>query len=343
MTEVLVEVEDLKVYFPVRDGWSTKDDRQVKAVDGISLALRHAEVLAVVGESGCGKTTLGRTVAGLASPTSGRVWFRGKDLATLSSGERKTYRRQVQMVFQDPYDSMNPRKTAFQMIAQPLTINRIVPKTDLVNEVLRLFDNVGLAPGEAYLNRSRHQLSGGERQRLSIARSMSVNPSVIVADEPVSALDISIQGQILSLMRKLQEESSIAYLFISHDLAVVRSLADRVMIVYLGQIVEEGTTDGVFSNPRHPYTMALLAAHPIPDPELSRNRHRIVLTGDVPSPIDPPTGCRFHTRCPIARPVCSQQIPPFKDFRNGHRSACHFADQLQSMARLLNESGPASH
>ena len=342
MTEPLLEVEDLKVHFPVSDGWVTSDSRVVRAVDGISLELQRGEVLAVVGESGCGKTTLGRAVVGLVEPTAGSIRFRGSALDNLTREERTTYRRQVQMVFQDPYDSMNPLKTAFQMIAQPLTINRIVPKDALVKEVLRLFDEVGLAPGEAYLNRSRHQLSGGERQRLSIARSISVHPSIIVADEPVSALDISIQGQILSLMRELQQSSQIAYLFVSHDLAVVRSLADRVMIVYLGMVAEEGTTEEVFGAPRHPYTMALLAAHPIPDPAVSRSRARLVLTGDVPSPIDPPAGCRFHTRCPIAEPVCAEKPPAFMAFGTGQRAACHFADELDSRMQAVAGRGATS-
>ena len=338
MTEPLLEVDDLKVHFPVSDGWVTRDRRVVRAVDGISLSLERGEVLAVVGESGCGKTTLGRAVVGLVDPTAGTIRFKGKAIDGLAGDERTTYRRQVQMVFQDPYDSMNPLKTAFQMIAQPLSINRIVPKAELVDEVLRLFDKVGLAPGEAYLNRSRHQLSGGERQRLSIARSISVQPAIVVADEPVSALDISIQGQILSLMRQLQESSQISYLFVSHDLAVVRSLADRVMIVYLGQVAEEGSTGEVFNSPRHPYTLALLAAHPIPDPALSRARARLVLTGDVPSPIDPPTGCRFHTRCPIAEPVCAEKPPSFKTFGNGQRAACHFADEMDRKMQALAAS-----
>ncbi len=334
MTEPLLDVDDLKVHFPIHDGWTRRDRRVVRAVDGISLSLRRGEVLAVVGESGCGKTTLGRAVVGLVDPTAGTIKFKGKAIGELSGDERATYRRQVQMVFQDPYDSMNPLKTAYQMIAQPLSINRMVPKAELVDEVLRLFDKVGLAPGEAYLNRSRHQLSGGERQRLSIARSISVHPAIIVADEPVSALDISIQGQILGLMRQLQESSQISYLFISHDLAVVRSLADRVMIVYLGQVAEEGSTDRVFDSPRHPYTLALLAAHPIPNPALSRSRAHLVLAGDVPSPIDPPTGCRFHTRCPIAEPVCAEKPPPLKTFGNRQRAACHFADELDSKMRV---------
>ena len=243
----LLEIDDLQVFFPVSDGWSTRDKRTVKAVDGISLALGEGEVLAVVGESGCGKTTLGRAVAGLVRPTGGEIRFRGQALDRMTGENRSVYRRQVQMVFQDPYDSMNPLKTAFQMISQPLVINRVVPRAELETEVLRLFDQVGLSPGPSYLNRSRHQLSGGERQRLSIARSISVNPSIIVADEPVSALDISIQGQILGLMRELQDASQISYLFISHDLAVVRSLADRVMIVYLGRVAEEGPTEAAAS------------------------------------------------------------------------------------------------
>ncbi len=335
MTDPLLEVDDLKIYFPVRGGWAARDDSVVRAVDGISFALKRGEALAVVGESGCGKTTLGRAVVGLTRPTAGTIRFEGKAIDKLSRAEHAVYRRKVQMVFQDPFDSMNPRKSAFQMIAQPLLLNKIVPKAELVDEVLKLFDKVGLAPGEAYLNRSRHQLSGGERQRLSIARSISVNPSIIVADEPVSALDISIQGQILNLMRQLQEGLQIAYLFISHDLAVVRSLADRVMIVYLGQVVEEGPADKVFDSPRHPYTLALLAAHPIPDPELNRFRTSLVLTGDVPSPIHPPSGCRFHTRCPIARPLCAEKAAPFQTFGGGHRAACHFADQVDSKMKAV--------
>ena len=328
MTEPLLEVVDLKVHFPVEDGWALRDRRVVKAVDGANLTLNSGEVLAVVGESGCGKTTLGRAIVGLVDFTSGSIRYRGKGIDSLSAEERAVFRRQVQMIFQDPFDSMNPRKSAFQMIAQPLTLNRIVPKSELVDEVLRLFDKVGLAPGPAYLNRSRHELSGGERQRLSIARSISMHPSIIVADEPVSALDISIQGQILGLMRQLQQDSGISYLFISHDLAVVRSLADRVMIVYLGQVAEEGHAEDIFRSPGHPYTMALLAAHPIPDPSASRSRARMVLSGDVPSPINPPVGCRFHTRCPFAETICTEVPPQFKDLGNGQRAACHFAGQL---------------
>ncbi len=339
-TKQLLEVDDLHVHFPVRDGWAAQDDEVVQAVDGISFVLQRGEVLAVVGESGCGKTTLGRAVVGLVQPTSGTIKFEGNAIDMLSADERATYRRQVQMVFQDPFDSMNPRKTAYQIIAQPLTLNNIVPKDGLMDEVLKLFSDVGLAPGEPYLNRSRHQLSGGERQRLSIARSISVSPSIIVADEPVSALDISIQGQILNLMRHLQEKLQIAYLFISHDLAVVRSLSDRVMIVYLGQVVEEGTTDEVFDSPKHPYTLALLAAHPIPNPDISRSRARLVLTGDVPSPINPPVGCRFRTRCPIAQPLCAEKPPPLKRSGNGHRVACHFADQVDSKIKAVTEGQP---
>ena len=330
MTEPLLEVEDLKVYFPVGDEWQKRDRRMVKAVDGVSLSLQRGEVLALAGESGCGKTTLGRSIVGLAKPTNGIIKFKGKEINKLSIEEKKFYRQKMQMVFQDPYDSMNPRKTAFEMIAQPLSIYKIVPKKKLLSEVLRLFEIVGLSPSKSYLGRSRYQLSGGERQRLSIARSISVQPAIIVADEPVSALDISIQGQVLSLLRQLQKELQISYIFISHDLSVVRSLADRVLIMYLGQVVEEGTTDEIFKSPQHPYTIALLAAHPIPDPVLSRARARIVLTGDVPSPINLPSGCRFHMRCPIAESVCSEKQPPYMKFGKSHRVACHFADQTES-------------
>ena len=338
MTEPLLEVEDLKVYFPVGDEWQKRDRRVVKAVDGVSLSLQQGEVLALAGESGCGKTTLGRSIVGLAKPTKGTIKFRGEAINKLSTEERKVFRQKMQMVFQDPFDSMNPRKTAFEMIAQPLSINKIVPKTELLSEVLRLFEIVGLSPSKSYLRRSRYQLSGGERQRLSIARSISVQPAIIVADEPVSALDISIQGQVLSLLRQLQKEFQISYIFISHDLSVVRSLADRVIIMYLGQVVEEGATEEIFKSPQHPYTLALLAAHPIPDPVLSRARARIVLTGDVPSPINLPSGCRFHMRCPIAESVCSEKQPPFMKFGKSHRVACHFADQIVSKMDALASS-----
>ena len=338
MIEPLLEVENLKVHFPVDDGWQKRDRRVVRAVDGVSFSLLRGEVLAVVGESGCGKTTLGRAIVGLANPTAGTIKFNGKEINKLSTDERRSYRQNVQMVFQDPFDSMNPRKTAFQTVAEPLLINKIVPKTKLRAEVLRLFGVVGLSPGEAYLNRSRYQLSGGERQRVCIARAISIKPVILVADEPVSALDISIQGQILSLLQQLKQDFRVSYIFISHDLSVVRSLADRIMIVYLGQVVEEGLCEEVFKSPQHPYTLALLAAHPIPDPVLSRARARIVLTGDVPSPINPPSGCRFHMRCPIAEPICAEKPPPFMTFGKSHRVACHFGDQVKSRMNELVSS-----
>tara|TARA_B100000700_G_C14964184_1_gene818038 strand:+ start:481 stop:1509 length:1029 start_codon:yes stop_codon:yes gene_type:complete len=331
MAENFLTVKDLKVFFPLEGGWKKKDDRVVKAVDGISFNVKKGEILAVVGESGCGKTTIGRAVVGLNKPTSGTIELNGNEIYKLSSEEKKDFRKKLQMVFQDPYDSMNPRKTAFKMISEPLLLNKIVNKKELFDEVLRLLEIVGLSPSESYINRARYQLSGGERQRLSIARSISVKPELIVADEPVSALDISIRGQILSLIRGIQKEFNISFLFISHDLSVVRSLSDRVIIVYLGKIAEEGTTEKVFKSAKHPYTIALLAAHPIPDPKLSRSRKRIILRGDVPSPIDPPKGCRFHTRCPISQQICIDKEPEFINFEGDHNVACHFAENAVSL------------
>jgi len=335
MSENILDVKDLKVFFPIEGGWKNKKERFVKAVDGISFKLKKGEVLAIVGESGCGKTTLGRAVVGLDKPTSGTIKLNGNEIYNLSYEDKKSFRRKVQMVFQDPYDSMNPRKTAYKMIAEPLLLNKIVNKQELLDEVLRLLELVGLSPSESYINRSRYQLSGGEKQRLSIARSISVKPEVIVADEPVSALDISIRGQILSLIRGIQKKFEISFLFISHDLSVVRSLSERVIIVYLGKIVEEGTTEKVFTSAKHPYTLALLAAHPIPDPNLSRSRKRIILRGDVPSAIDPPKGCRFHTRCPISEQTCIDNEPEFLKLEEGHSVACHFAEKAESMMQKL--------
>lgn len=329
----LLEIRDLKVHFPIGGGLLHRPVGLVRAVDGVSLSIEEGEVVAVVGESGCGKTTLARSVLGLNSPTSGVIRFRGNDVSVQSATRRSLYRRQVQMVFQDPFDSLNPRKTVLQTLAQPLRIHGIVPAQGLRAEAMRLLELVGLSPPGLYLDRYPHQFSGGQRQRICIARAIAVRPSLVVADEAVSALDISIRAQILTLMRRLQHELGLSYLFITHDLGVVRSLCDRVVVMYLGQVVEEGLTEDLFARPLHPYTNALLAACPLPDPARARARKRAPLSGDVPSPVDPPSGCRFHPRCPVARDICSREVPAARDFDREHRSACHYAHEADRWER----------
>jgi oligopeptide/dipeptide ABC transporter ATP-binding protein len=329
MTEDLLSVEGLKVHYPFGGGPFRGPKGFVHAVDGVSLTLRRGEVVGLVGESGCGKTTVARSILGLAPTTAGRIIWRGRDLLQLAPAERRRARREIQMVFQDPFDSLNPRKTIFQTLAQPLRLHAVVPASELRNEVVRLLDLVGMSPGAAFLDRFPHQFSGGQRQRICIARAIAVQPSLVVADEAVSALDISIRAQILTLLRRLQHELDLGYLFITHDLGVVRSLCDRVVVMYLGQIVEEGATEDIFRLPRHPYTRALLAASPIPDPVKARVREQQPLLGDVPSPAAPPPGCRFHPRCPVARDICRKRMPGPMQFPRGHRSACHFADEAE--------------
>ncbi|TCT07807.1 ABC transporter ATP-binding protein [Aquabacter spiritensis] len=323
----LLEVRDLKVHFPVGGGLFGKPAGVVHAVDGVSLTLARNEILAVVGESGCGKSTLARAVLGLTAPTAGDVLLDGESVLGLSDVALRRYRRAVQMVFQDPFESLNPRKTVFATLAQPLRIHGIVPMADLRTEAARLLEAVGLAPGAPYLDRYPHQFSGGQRQRICIARSIAVRPRVIVADEAVSALDISIRAQILALMKTLQGEMGLSYVFITHDLGVVRSLCDRVCVMYLGQIVEEGPTERIFAQPRHPYTAALVEACPLPDPRRARAKAAPPLSGDIPSPLKPPPGCRFHTRCPVARPVCATEPPPERRFAGGQVARCHFAEE----------------
>ena len=321
--EILLDVKDLKMYFPVNSrGIIPRHVADVKAVDGISFFVRRGETLGLVGESGCGKTTVGRSILQVYKVTAGEVNFEGSDLTKLKAGQMRRVRRRLQMIFQDPYSSLNPRMTAGSIIGEPMRIHKMAGSRgeyrDRVEELLRV---VGLNP--YMLNRYPHEFSGGQRQRIGIARSLAVRPSLIVCDEPVSALDVSIQAQIINLLEELQEQFDLTYLFIAHDLSVVRHISDRVAVMYLGKIVEIATREELYENPLHPYTKALLSAVPIPDPVIERQRERIVLTGDVPSPIRPPSGCRFHTRCPIAIDVCSEEDPEFRNVGADHWVACH--------------------
>ncbi|WP_428927012.1 ABC transporter ATP-binding protein [Marinibacterium sp. SX1] len=315
----LLQIEDLKVHFPVRTGRFGGGEGLVKAVDGVTLEIGAHETLAIVGESGCGKSTMGNAVLGLAPVTEGRIRFDGRDLSDLSAEGRKSVWRDMQVVFQDPVSALNPRRTIAQSIAEPMVIQgwdrkRIAARVD------ELMDQVGLNPDQR--NRRPAALSGGQRQRVVIARALALNPRLVICDEPVSALDVSIQSQILNLLMRLQREASLSYLFISHDLSVVRHIADRVAVMYLGLVVEQGPAAEVFANPVHPYTQALLSAIPQPDPRGRAERRRILLQGDLPSPMDPPAGCPFVTRCPLAEPRCGQARPPLTDHGAGHHVRC---------------------
>jgi oligopeptide/dipeptide ABC transporter ATP-binding protein len=320
-TEPLVEVDGLSVEFKVsaRD-WRATTQR-LRAVDGVTFDIRRGETLALVGESGCGKTTVGRALLRLYDPHEGRIRFDGVDITTLSGGELKSFRRRAQMIFQDPYASLNPRMKVEEIVAEPLRahgVGKSGARRERVREMLRL---VGLP--EAAARRFPHAFSGGQRQRIGIARALALDPAFVVCDEPVSALDVSIQAQVINLLKDIQAELGLTLLFIAHDLAVVRHAADRIAVMYLGQIVELGGRDEIFQDPRHPYTQSLISAVPIPDPERERSRQRIVLRGDVPSPITPPTGCRFHTRCPFAMAVCREVEPELRPLGVGRLVACH--------------------
>ena len=321
-TESLVEVKNLKKYFLVKKGLFRRKEQFVKAVDDVSFEISKGENLALVGESGCGKTTTARLVLRVLEPTSGSIIFGGKNLFSITEEEMRLIRPQMQLIFQDPYASLNPRKTIRQILSKPFKLHTDLSKEEIEDKVLHLLEIVGLDPPELYVDRHPHEFSGGQRQRICIARAIALNPSLVVADEPVSALDVSVRAQILNLLKDLQARLGITYLFITHDLAVVRSVSNRVAVMYLGRVVEVGEVSELFKNPLHPYTEALLSATPIPDPERSRSKERIVLRGDVPSPIDPPPGCRFHTRCPLAVEKCRQLEPQLVDVK-GRFVACH--------------------
>lgn len=324
--EVLLDVKDLVQYFPIRRGVLQKVVGHVHAVDGISFNIKRGETLGLVGESGCGKTTTGRSILQLYKPTSGQVIFDGLNLVELNGKKMREERKKIQMIFQDPYASLNPRMTVEEIVGEPLQIHKIVENSEIRNKVKELLELVRLNP--AYIDRYPHEFSGGQRQRIGVARALALNPELIVCDEPISALDVSVQAQIVNMLEDLQSEMDLTYLFIAHDLSVVKHISDRVAVMYLGVIMEMTSRDELYSNPLHPYTIALLSAVPIPDPEKEINRKRIILEGDVPSPVDPPSGCRFRTRCPLAKEICAKERPEFREIKPEHFVACHLIREI---------------
>ncbi len=335
----LLSLVDLKVHFPIFEGVILRRQKAlVRAVDGVSLDIMPGETLGLVGESGCGKSTTGRAILRLYEPgvarISGQVLYGGRDLNTLSDNAMRPLRRELQIIFQDPYASLNPRMTVGQIIGEPLRVHRLASGAAARARVAELMEVVGLSP--RMVKRYPHEFSGGQRQRIGIARALAVKPRFIVCDEPISALDVSIQAQVMNLMEDLQEQFDLTYLFIAHDLAAVRHISDRVAVMYLGNLVELATAADIYREPRHPYSQALLSAVPIPDPEVERKRERIILQGDVPSPLSPPSGCRFHTRCPFAEDVCKAERPTLKPVADGHSVACHLVEQ----GRLPASSAP---
>lgn len=319
--EVLLEIKNLKKYFDVSKGFLKKDKTYVQAVDDVSFKIHKGETLGLVGESGCGKSTTGRTVIRLYEPTDGSIIFKGEDITRLKPSEMKKYRKAIQMIFQDPYASLNSRMTVGDIIREPLDIHNIVTPESRKKIVEDLLDAVGLNPDHAA--RYPHEFSGGQRQRIGIARALAVEPEFIICDEPISALDVSIQAQVINMLEDLQRDRGLTYLFIAHDLSMVKHISDRIGVMYLGKIVELTDADELYSNPKHPYTKALLSAIPIPDPEVAKKNQRILLEGDVPSPINPPSGCRFRTRCQYAMDICATEEPVTRELSEGHYCACH--------------------
>lgn len=321
----LLKVEHLHKEFPTGSGFmgGKFSKKVVSAVNDLSFEIRAGETFGLVGESGCGKSTTGRAIMHLDPPTSGKVYFEGRDISKMNKKELKAMRREMQFIFQDPYASLNPRMTIGEIISEPMVIHGIGTPEERIERVRELLDVVGLNP--EHINRYPHEFSGGQRQRVGIARSFILRPKLIICDEPVSALDVSIQAQVLNLLKDLQKQYGTAYLFIAHDLSVVQHISDRVAVMYLGKMVELSDWKSLYAEPNHPYTQALLSAVPIPDPDVQQNRKRIILAGDPPSPIDPPSGCRFHTRCPIAQAKCSEETPEFREIGEGHFCACHYA------------------
>ena len=324
MSEIILSVRDLKKYFPIKAGVLQKTVGHVKAVDGVSFDIVKGETLGIVGESGCGKSTTGRAIIRLFEKTGGDVYFNGKEVHSLNHKELRAIRPKMQMIFQDPYSSLNPRMTVGQIVGEALLDHGIITdKVELRKKVMKTIEECGLA--SYHIDRYPHEFSGGQRQRIGIARALALDPDFIIADEPVSALDVSIQAQIINLLMDLQKERGFTYLFISHDLSVVEHISTRVGVMYLGSMVELANKKDMYKNPLHPYTQALLSAAPVPDP--TAERKRIILTGDIPSPANPPSGCKFHTRCPYALPICKTDIPEFKDRGNKHFVACHLLDK----------------
>ena len=325
MSEKLLEVNHLKKHFPVRSGIFSRVEAHVRAVDGISFDIAPGETLGLVGESGCGKSTAGRSILRLIEPTSGEIRFKGTDIINLDRESMRKLRREMQIIFQDPYASLNPRMTVGSIVGEPLAIHKIAKGREREDRVAEILRRVGLRP--EHMRRYPHEFSGGQRQRIGIARALALNPQLIIGDEPVSALDVSIQAQVINLLEDLQEEFGMAYLIIAHDLSVVQHMSNRIAVMYLGRIVELSAADGIVMSPRHPYTEALLSAVPEPDPSVKK-QSRIILTGDVPSPVNPPSGCRFHTRCPYKEDRCVSEEPEMRQVAPGHFSACHFSEDI---------------